>query len=151
MEKKLFRSSLFALGFLALVSLSSSMLFAQATASSALVGTVSDKTGAVVVGATITATDTATGTSRTATTNSLGAYRFDVLPPGIYTVKVALQGFSSPTASNVELFVGRATTQDFSLNPGATSTTVEVTAEAPILDQQKTSVGMEITPQDVEN
>jgi outer membrane receptor protein involved in Fe transport len=130
----------------------SSWMFGQAvTASSTLIGTVTDKTGAVVVGVTVTATNNATSASRTATTNSLGAYRFDVLPPGTYTVKATMAGFSLLTANNVELLVGRSTTQDFALSPGATSTTVEVAAEAPLLDQQKTSVGMEITPAQVED
>ncbi len=121
----------------------SSWMFGQAvTASSTLIGTVTDKTGAVVVGVTVTATNNATSASRTATTNSLGAYRFDVLPPGTYTIKAAMAGFSTVTANNVELLVGRSTTQDFALSPGTTSTTVEVAAEAPLLDQQKTSVGM---------
>ena len=130
----------------------SGWMFGQAvTASSTLIGTVTDKTGAVVVGVTVTATNNATSGSRTATTNSLGAYRFDVLPPGAYTVKATMSGFSILTANNVELLVGRSTTQDFALSPGAASTTVEVAAEAPLLDQQKTSVGMEITPAQVED
>jgi hypothetical protein len=134
------------------VTFSSSVLFGQAaTASSTLAGTVTDRTGAVVVGVTVTATDTATNNTRSATTNSLGGYRFEVLPPGIYSVRAAMAGFSTPTANRVELLVGRTTTQDFTLNPGVTSTTVEVTSEAPLLDQEKTSVGMEITPADVEN
>src|SRR5256885_1558053 len=128
------------------------MAFGQAvTASSSLAGTVSDKSGAVVVGASVMAVDTATGSSRSATTNSLGSYRFDVLPPGIYSVRAAMTGFSTSTANRVELLVGRTTTQDFSLTPGAAATTVEVTAAAPILDQEKTSVGMQITPEDVQD
>jgi outer membrane receptor protein involved in Fe transport len=137
---------------LALILITSIGMFGQAaTASSTLAGTVTDKTGAVVVGVTVTATDTATNNTRTATTNSLGSYRFEVLPPGIYSIKANMAGFSSPTAPRVELLVGRTTTQDFTLSPGVTSTTVEVTAAAPLLDQEKTSVGMEITPADVEN
>lgn len=136
----------------ALLTISTGIAFGQAaTASSTLIGTVTDKTGAVVVGVTVTATNNATNSSRTATTNTLGAYRFDVLPPGTYSVKAAMAGFSLLTANNVELLVGRSTTQDFALSPGATSTTVEVAAEAPLLDQQKTSVGMEITPAQVQD
>jgi len=128
------------------------MMFSQAvTASSSLAGTVVDKSGAVVVGASVMAIDTGTGSSRSATTNSLGSYRFDVLPPGIYNVRANMTGFSTSTASRVELLVGRTTTQDFTLAPGATSTTVEVTAAAPLLDQEKTSVGMQITPADVQD
>ncbi|HWC16501.1 MAG TPA: carboxypeptidase regulatory-like domain-containing protein, partial [Terriglobales bacterium] len=131
---------------------STGLCFGQAaTASSTLIGTVTDKTGAVIVGVTVTATDNATSNSRTAVTNSLGAYRFEVLPPGTYTVKANMAGFSMLTANNVELLVGRSTTQDFTLSPGTASTTVEVAAEAPLLDQEKTSVGMEITPSQVEN
>ena len=136
----------------ALLTISTGIAFGQAaTASSTLIGTVTDKTGAVVVGVTVTATNNATNSSRTAITNTLGAYRFDVLPPGTYSVKASMAGFSLLTANNVELLVGRSTTQDFALSPGATSTTVEVAAEAPLLDQQKTSVGMEITPAQVED
>src|SRR5689334_25262736 len=81
----------------------SSWMFGQAaTASSTLIGTVTDKTGAVVVGVTVTATNNANSSSRTATTNTLGAYRFDVLPPGTYTVKAAMAGFSTLTANTVE-------------------------------------------------
>lgn len=127
-------------------------MFGQsATASSTLVGTVTDRTGAVLVGATVTATETATNTTRTAKTNSLGAYRFDILPPGFYSVKAAISGFGGATAGQVELLVGKTTTQDFTLSPGATETVVEVTAQAPLIDQEKTSVGMQITPQDVQD
>src|SRR5947209_2607399 len=87
---------------LALLLITSTGMFGQAaTASSTLAGTVTDKTGAVVVGVTVTATDTATNNTRRATTNSLGAYRFEVLPPGIYSVKANMAGFSSPTAPKV--------------------------------------------------
>lgn len=134
------------------VTIASSSLFGQAaTASSTLIGTVTDKTGAVVVGAAVTAIETATNVTRSTTTNTLGGYRFEVLPPGIYAVKASVSGFSTLTATNIELLVGRTTTQDFTLSPGTAATTVEVTAEAPLLDQEKTSVGMEITPTDVEN
>lgn len=151
-SKQLLRALLSLAVLFALLTISTGIAFGQAaTASSTLIGTVTDKTGAVVVGVTVTATNSATNSSRSATTNSLGAYRFDVLPPGAYTVKAAMAGFSTLTANSVELLVGRSTTQDFALSPGATSTTVEVAAEAPLLDQQKTSVGMEITPAQVEN
>jgi len=138
--------------FVFVFAIASTMMFGQAvTASSTLAGTVSDKSGAVVVGATVMAVDTATGNSRTATTNNLGAYRFDVLPPGVYSVRTAMTGFSTATANSVELLVGRTTTQDFVLKPGAAAETVEVTAAAPILDQEKTSVGMQITPEAIQD
>ena len=121
------------------------------TASGSLQGTVVDSQGAVVPNAAITLTENATGAVRSTTTNDSGNYRFDVLTPGMYTIKVAKQGFGTQTASNSEMFVQRTTTQNFALKPGAVSETVEVQAEAPVLDQQKTSVGMEITPNQVED
>src|SRR5438067_8631916 len=126
--------------------------FGQAvTAAATLQGTVTDQTGAVINGAIVTATNTATGATRTSTTSDVGLYRFEVLPPGLYDVKVTQPGFAAATASKVELFVQRTTTQNFSLKPGTETQTLEVTAEAPLLDQEKTSVGMEITPTQVEN
>jgi len=147
------RSSLLIVGVLAvMLATASSMLFGQAvTASSTLAGTITDKSGAVIVGATVTATETATDASRTATTTSSGAYRFDVLSPGTYVVKVTMTGFATLTANKVELLVGRTTTQDFALSPGATSEVVEVTGEPPVLDTEKTSIGVDITPTEVEN
>ncbi|MBV9072540.1 MAG: TonB-dependent receptor, partial [Acidobacteria bacterium] len=121
------------------------------TASSSLAGTITDKSGAVVVGANVTATEVATNTTRRETTNSLGAYRFDVLAPGAYIVKATMKGFATVSASNVELLVSRTTTQDFSLSPGSASETVEVNAEPPVLDVEKTSIGVDITPTEVEN
>jgi len=135
-----------------LVCFASTGALAQAvTASSTLAGTVMDQSGAVVVGAEVTATNSATGLTRTAATNATGSYRFDVLPPGAYTVKVTKTGFAGQTANNAELIVSRTTTQNFTLQPGTQSQTVEVTAEAPMLDQQQTSVGMDITPEKVQN
>jgi len=147
------RGSLFLLGVFAFMLVTSgNMLFGQAvTASSTLAGTITDKSGAVILGATVTATEIATDAGRAATTTSSGAYRFDVLPPGTYLVKVTMTGFASASANKVELLVGRTTTQDFALSPGATSEVVEVTGEPPVLDTEKTSIGVNITPTEVEN
>ena len=140
------------LWLLPLMLVAANFAFGQAvTASSTLAGTVTDKSGAVVVGATVTATEIATNTSRSETTTSIGAYRFDVLPPGTYVVKATMQGFATITANKVELLVSRTTTQDFALSPGAASEVVEVTGEPPLLDTEKTSIGVDITPSEVEN
>jgi hypothetical protein len=121
--------------------------FAQATASAALEGTVTDKTQAVIKSATVTITNKATGLTRTTSTNDIGVYRFELLPAGKYDIKVSASGFASAVSESVELLVGRATTLDYALNAGATTETVTVTAEAPIVDTQKTDVGLNITPQ----
>src|SRR5215475_10786360 len=121
--------------------------FAQATASATLQGTVTDKTQAVIKSATVTITNKANGLTRTTSTNDIGVYRFELLPAGKYDVKVSANGFASAVSENVEVLVGRATTLDYALNPGATTETVTVTAETPIVDTQKTEVGLNITPQ----
>jgi outer membrane receptor protein involved in Fe transport len=121
--------------------------FAQATASATLEGTVTDKTQAVIKSATVTITNKATGVTRTTTTNDVGVYRFELLPAGKYEIKVSASGFSSAVTEGVDLLVGRVTTLDYPLNPGAAAETVTVTAETPIVDTQKTDVGLNITPQ----
>src|SRR5260370_21821927 len=79
--------------------------FAQVTASGALSGTVLDKNGAVIKGATVTATNKATGQARTATTNDSGEHKIDLLPAGRYDVKVNASVFANSTSENVELLV----------------------------------------------
>ena len=128
-----------------LIALGALNLFGQATASGTVEGTVTDKSQAVVTGAQVVLTSKATGTSRTATTNDTGHYRFDLLSAGGYSVKVTKQGFSS-VLQNVDLLVGQTSTANVILNPGATTETVEVTDVAPIVDVNKTSVSQSITP-----
>jgi hypothetical protein len=124
---------------------------AQVTASSSLQGTVKDIKEAVIPGATVTATNTATGATRTATTNEEGTYRFDLLPAGTYNIKVAATGFGDRTSENVELLVGKTNTLDFAMSPGAKAETVTVTSEVPLVDQQKTDVSLNITPKEVQD
>jgi len=75
---------------------------------SSLVGDVKDQQSAVVPGATVTLTDTATEAQRVATTDATGSYRFIALAPGIYTLKVELQGFRTEGRERVEIKVDTA-------------------------------------------
>ncbi|MBM3729000.1 MAG: carboxypeptidase regulatory-like domain-containing protein, partial [Acidobacteria bacterium] len=59
-----------------------------------ITGTVSDSAGAVIAGATVTATNPATNTTRTATTSGAGVYNVPALPPGSYSLRVEMQGFT---------------------------------------------------------
>src|SRR5262245_11699359 len=142
---------LFVALLLSICSFGRQISFAQATASATLEGTVMDKSQAVIKSATVTIINKATGVTRTTSTNDIGVYRFELLPAGKYEIKVGASGFASAVSESVELLVGRATTLDYALNPGATAETVTVTAEAPIVDTQKTDVGLNITPQEVTN
>src|SRR5690349_54419 len=137
-------------GLMLLVASLSLAAFGQA-ASSSLTGTVTDSSGAVVPDATVTVTNMANGVTRTVTTSSSGNYRVDSIPPGSYGIKVSKSGFSLTTASNVTTAVASTTTQNFTMKPGAASETVEVTTEAPVVDTTKTSVGMEVTPRQIED
>jgi outer membrane receptor protein involved in Fe transport len=130
--------------------LSAGHLLGQATATGTLQGTVSDKSQAVVTGAQVVATFKATGVTRTATTSDTGAFRFDFVPAGVYQVKVTKQGFAS-VLENTELLVGQSATVNVILVPGAATTVVEVTGQAPIVDLAKTSVSQDITPREVED
>src|SRR3989454_11625540 len=142
-----------ALGFLLLcvLLLGSANLFGQATASATLEGTILDKTQAAVVGATVTLKNKETGATRTTSSNDIGSYRFDLLPGGIYQLKVNMRGFSVASAENVQALVGQTTTLNFTLSLGSITETVTVTSEPPIVDVEKTNVGLAITPNDIES
>jgi hypothetical protein len=134
---------------LLLVAASATTLFAQATASGSIQGTVTDKSQAIVTGADVLVTSKATGTTRSTTTNDTGHFRFDLLSAGAYTVKVSKKGFSS-VLQNVDLLVGQTATANTVLNLGSANETVEVTDTAPVVDLTKTSVSQNITPKEVE-
>ena len=107
-------------------------LLAQSLVSGDLTGTVTDPSGAVVSGATVTLKSSATGSSRTTTTNANGAYRFSLLPPGTYNVSVTATGFSK-SDTTVNVAVGQASISDLKLSVGASSQTVEVSSAAPLV------------------
>jgi outer membrane receptor protein involved in Fe transport len=124
-------------------------LFAQATASGTIEGVVSDQSQAVMGGVQVVAKNKATDLTRTTTTNDSGTYRFELLPVGFYTVTASKAGFASVVES-IEVMVGQASSANVVLRPGALNEIVEVTSEAPIVDQAKTDISQNITPTEVE-
>ncbi len=64
-------------------------------------GTVTDPSGGIIAGATVTATSLATGQSRTTTTDASGAYKFSLLPPGNYGVKFSASGFKTAEVPSI--------------------------------------------------
>jgi hypothetical protein len=106
-----------------------------------ITGTVTDASGAVLVGASVTVTNTQTNAVREAVTNSAGSYVFPNLLPGIYSVKVELQGFQSRVASAVELQVQQTARFDFSMEVGSVEVAVEVTGSAPMINATDATVG----------
>ncbi|MBI4477636.1 MAG: TonB-dependent receptor, partial [Acidobacteria bacterium] len=125
--------------------------WAQSGAATAdLVGTVQDESKAVVPGAQITATNTATGVSRTVTSGPDGRFTVPALPVGTYTVQVELSGFG-PQRAEVVLAVGTTVDVPFTLKIAAATEQVTVMAETPIIDVQKTAVGTDISQHQIEN
>jgi hypothetical protein len=121
------RNFIFALLVLAL--LMTPALFGQVDYSTAtLSGTVADPGGAVIPGATVTATNSSTGIAKEVKTLSDGSYRFSALPPGVYQVTTAATGFSKEVFKGLELTVGQSATYNVHLKVGVASEVVEVTA-----------------------
>jgi hypothetical protein len=150
MLSKLTRSSVLIATSCLFVLVGCAVVFAQATASASLRGAVIDKNQAVIKGATVTATNKATGQAREATTDDNGEYKFDLLPAGTYDVKVNASGFGDVTSENVELLVGRTNTFNVTMNPGVQTANVTVTAgEAELISKEKTDISVNITPRDV--
>jgi hypothetical protein len=122
-------------------------LYAQATAS--LAGTVVDKTGAVVPGASVVATSQGTGLARNARTDGAGHYLIPLLPVGTYSVRVDAASFQSAASKDLRLQVDEARELDFSLAPAANSTVIEVTDAPVAVDTTSPSLGQVITAQQV--
>ena len=101
-----------------------------------LSGVATDDTGGALPGATVTATNTATGLVRTAITDSAGRYTVLGLPPALYDVRAELQGFAPVVQRAQQLQVGQTVTLDFKLKLGALSETVEVTAEVSVVQTE---------------
>ncbi|HKW56654.1 MAG TPA: TonB-dependent receptor [Candidatus Acidoferrum sp.] len=131
------------------LSLASGRTFGQATASGTIQGTVTDPSGAVISGAEVVAKSKATDLTRTTASSDSGDYRFELLPVGTYAVTFTKGGFAT-VVQTIEILVGQTATVNAALKPGAVSQTIEVTSEAPLLDQAKTDVSQNITPTEVE-
>ncbi len=115
-------------------------------------GTVTDQSGAVVPGATVEATDTATNTSHKTISSSAGEYSFQDLPLGSYTIAVAAAGFKSATVTKVPVTAGVIYTLPVRLGVAAAGETVEVNASGLALDTTSTTQTTdipEITVQDI--
>jgi Carboxypeptidase regulatory-like domain len=104
-------------------------------------GTATDPQGAVVPGAKVTITNNATGTSQSTTSDNAGLFRLNLIPAGEYKVEIVASGFSSTVQSNVAVTAGRDTgLGSIKLNVGQASTTVEVTAAAPLIESTQSQV-----------
>jgi len=122
------------------------LVSAQRTAVS-LSGTVTDQSGAAVSGAHVTATETRTGVSVSALTNSTGLYVISNLQPGSYKLSVKATGFGEQERIGVELQVGQSRAADFSLKVGGDVQAVEVSTELPLVNTVDQTVSIAVTPE----
>ncbi len=114
-----------------------------------ITGVLRDSSGAVLPDAAVTATNDNTGQSRQATTDSSGNYAIPSLLPSVYTVSAELKGFKKGVASKVNLEVNQTLRVDITLQVGEISQTVEVEAEAPLLQSESSTVGTVISNKQV--
>ncbi len=123
------------------IMLGTSPLLAQSAGTGALTGTVTDPTGAVVVNATVLATNVANNESRTATTGADGSYKFSLLPPGVYKVSFAASGFKTVQVPAVTIATTETSVRNQKLQVGSASENVEVTAGGEILQTATSTLG----------
>ena len=129
----------------------SQLLCGQSTNTGVVAGTITDPSGAVVNGATLTLTDVSTGTPRTAATNAVGRYIFVNVPPGKYDLTINKQGFSTTKAPSLDVQVGQTTTFDTALQIGGASQVVEVSAATTDLQTMNSTIGNTVTGQALQN
>src|SRR5260370_11180872 len=107
---------------------------AQSTVTGAIVGVVTNPNKEVIPGASVTVKNTGTNKEDTATTGGEGHFKISNLQPGEYTVTISASGFANFTDARVVVEVGKETTLDVPLSLQGVTGTVEVTAEAPVIN-----------------
>ena len=124
---------------------------AQDVSTAQLHGLVRDPKGALVTGAKVTVRDEQRGQDRTATTDANGEYQILRLAPGPYTVTVEAPGFAKWTSKSVVLTIGQAAELPVALSVATTTEEVTVSAEAELIETQRTSQTTTIGQQRIEN
>src|ERR1700730_11247235 len=128
---------------LVLVVMSSSPSWAQFT--SAIEGTVTDPTGAVVAGATVTLKSEETGVTQTVQTQDSGYYRFPTLPSAVFSITATAQGFKTTVDSHIRVEVAEVKTINIQMALGGAESVVEVTGEQALVETSEARVSGEVT------
>ena len=110
-------------------------------ATAELSGAVTDSTGAAVANAKVTATNVATNVERSTTTGTAGNYLIPLLPPGDYVLNAEAAGFRKAIQRGITLQINQQAQIDITLQLGQVSESVEVTAQAPLLQSESSSLG----------
>jgi hypothetical protein len=122
--------------------------FSQGSAGRIL-GTVTDQSGGVISGATVTVIDTERGVVRTLTTDDAGVYNAPNLTPGNYTVRAGATGFKKLERQNVVVEVGHEVRVDFTAQPGEQNQTVTVTESVPLVETTNATLGGTLETADI--
>ncbi|MBI3493527.1 MAG: carboxypeptidase regulatory-like domain-containing protein, partial [Acidobacteria bacterium] len=126
--------------------------YAQSQAANgAIEGTVSDSSGGVLPGVTVTVTNVETGIARTIVTNDKGLYRAPLLPLGTYRVVAELQGFKTYNQTGITVSVGATAVVNVAMAVGAVSETITVNADSPLIDTSRIDIGHTMSDLEVHN
>ncbi len=127
------------------------MLFGQGADRGSIQGIVTDRSGAVVPGVTITIRNQATSVEMVMVSEAAGSYRFPVLMPGNYYLKAELTGFTPFEVKTVVVNVGRVTDVNIVLEPKGVQETITVNEVTPLLETTKTDIGGVVDNREVTN
>ena len=130
------------------VMMAMSQVWAQTTTTGDISGVVTDPTGAVVPNVSVMLKNVDTGSSQSATTNSLGAYRFALLSPGNYSVSASASGFQSITR-RVSVALGSSAPGNLQLAVSSNSTTVEVSGQTTTVETDDANLNTSFSPEQV--
>src|ERR1700686_1728399 len=114
-----------------------------------ILGTVTDPSGAVIAGATVSIIDTQRGLARTLTTDQAGEYNAPTLIPGTYTVRVEAPGFQTLNRENIVLEVGKEIRVDLTPRPGDQTQSVTITEAPPMVDTASATLGGTLSNADI--
>jgi hypothetical protein len=117
--------------------------------SARILGTVTDQSGGVVAGATVTVVDTERGVTRTLTTDDAGEYNAPNLTPGNYVVRAEASGFKKIERAGVVLEVGKEVRVDLTVQPGEQAQTVTVTESVPLVETSNATLGGTLDNSDI--
>lgn len=126
------------------------MASGQVSTATAL-GTVTDSTGAAIPNATVTFMQTQTNFTRSMKTNGVGEYRAEFLPVGPYNAHVTAPGFKEIVQTGIVLAVTEQATLNFTLQPGAQTSVVQVTGQVPLINLANSTLGQTVDNRAIEN
>jgi hypothetical protein len=143
-------SIIFALSLI-LTIVNSFTLLAQSGTSSALAGTIADKSGAMIPNVQVTASEVNTGAVRAVQSNADGRFLISQVNPGTYRIEVHAQGFGPAQSQPASVSVGQTVTVNFSLSPATTMQTVEVMGQSALMSLENPNTSTTFEAETIKN